>query len=681
MLPAQLLALQRLAKNLWWSWDSAATELFESIDPYRWARCNRNPCAMLQDVEPYRWKELAADSTFLAKLENVDERFAAYMTDRTWCDDAAPHVHAKNVAYFSMEFGLHESVRIYSGGLGVLAGDHVRSASDLGVPLIGIGLMYREGYFRQFIDQGEQVDVYPRSQWDRLPIELCVDADGKEVVAEFPHGDGTYTAKVWRLAVGRTYLLLLDADHDGNPAHIRELTYRLYGGGLDQRIGQEVLLGIGGVSALRAMKLDPGVYHLNEGHCAFVPLALMKEARENGLSHQDAHQQVRQRCVFTTHTPVPAGHDRFGWDRVNGVLGKWRNDQSLPEGAFMDLGRVHPGDLDEPLTMTVLALRTSAKANGVSALHGVVSREMWHDMYPGRKVEDVPIGHITNGVHPVFFAPTPSRELFDANCPDWRTRPWDADAWTGLNNVSDADIRAWRTTLRSRLVAEINRRTHKGFRDDVLTIGFARRFAPYKRGALLFSQPERLLALMEKVPFQVVFAGKAHPRDVPGKAIVREVLKWSDDRRFRDRVAFIEDYDLFTGRMLTSGADVWLNNPRRPKEASGTSGQKAALNGGLNLSVLDGWWPEGFDGKNGFEIGEVRTYDSLAEHDAADAESLYDQLENHVLPLWMEGGKTNSDAWAQAARHAVQTCGPLFNSHRMVRDYVLGAYEPLAAEQ
>ncbi|MFT6820839.1 MAG: starch phosphorylase, partial [Myxococcota bacterium] len=450
---------------------------------------------------------------------------------------------------------------------------------------------------------------------------------------------------------------------------------------LDQRIGQEVLLGIGGVSALRAMKLDPGVYHLNEGHCAFVPLALMKEARENGLSHQDAHQQVRQRCVFTTHTPVPAGHDRFGWDRVNGVLGKWRNDQSLPEGAFMDLGRVHPGDLDEPLTMTVLALRTSAKANGVSALHGVVSREMWHDMYPGRKVEDVPIGHITNGVHPVFFAPTPSRELFDANCPDWRTRPWDADAWTGLNNVSDADIRAWRTTLRSRLVAEINRRTHKGFRDDVLTIGFARRFAPYKRGALLFSQPERLLALMEKVPFQVVFAGKAHPRDVPGKAIVREVLKWSDDRRFRDRVAFIEDYDLFTGRMLTSGADVWLNNPRRPKEASGTSGQKAALNGGLNLSVLDGWWPEGFDGKNGFEIGEVRTYDSLAEHDAADAESLYDQLENHVLPLWMEGGKTNSDAWAQAARHAVQTCGPLFNSHRMVRDYVLGAYEPLAAEQ
>ncbi|MFT6161533.1 MAG: starch phosphorylase, partial [Myxococcota bacterium] len=271
---------------------------------------------MLQDVEPYRWKELAADSTFLAKLENVDERFAAYMTDRTWCDDAAPHVHAKNVAYFSMEFGLHESVRIYSGGLGVLAGDHVRSASDLGVPLIGIGLMYREGYFRQFIDQGEQVDVYPRSQWDRLPIELCVDADGKEVVAEFPHGDGTYTAKVWRLAVGRTYLLLLDADHDGNPAHIRELTYRLYGGGLDQRIGQEVLLGIGGVSALRAMKLDPGVYHLNEGHCAFVPLALMKEARENGLSHQDAHQQVRQRCVFTTHTPVPAGHDRFGWDRV-----------------------------------------------------------------------------------------------------------------------------------------------------------------------------------------------------------------------------------------------------------------------------------------------------------------------------------------------------------------------------
>ncbi len=681
MLPAPLCPLERLAKNLWWSWDSAATELFESIDPYRWARCNRNPCAMLQDVEQHRWAELAADSTFTAALADVVQRFDAYMTASTWCDDAAPHVRAKSVAYFSMEFGLHESVRIYSGGLGVLAGDHVRSASDLGVPLIGIGLMYREGYFRQFIDQGEQVDVYPKARWDRLPFEPCVDADGKHLLAEFPHGDCTYTAKIWRLAVGRTYLLLLDADHDGNPDEIRELTYRLYGGGLDQRIGQEVLLGIGGVSALRALDLDPGVYHLNEGHCAFVPLALMKEARQTGLSQQDAHQQVRQRCVFTTHTPVPAGHDRFGWDRVNGVLGKWRNEQSLPEGAFMDLGRVHPGHLDEPLTMTVLALRTSAKANGVSALHGVVSREMWHDMHPGRKVEDVPIGHITNGVHPVFFAPTPSRELFDTNCPEWRTRPWDADAWAGLDNVSDSDIRAWRTTLRTRLVAEINRRTHKGFSNDVLTIGFARRFAPYKRGALLFSQPERLLALMDKVPFQIVFAGKAHPRDVPGKAIVKEVLKWSDDRRFRDRVAFIEDYDLFTGRLLTSGADVWLNNPRRPKEASGTSGQKSALNGGLNLSVLDGWWPEGFDGKNGFEIGEVRTYDSVAEHDAADAESLYDQLENYVLPLWTQGGKTNSDAWAQAARHAVQTCGPLFNSHRMVRDYVLGAYEPLAAEQ
>ena len=676
MLPPALSSLKTLAYNLWWSWDTEATALFESIDPWRWARCNRNPVAMLQDVEPHRWEELAADATFKQNLADTLSRFHAYLSADTWCATGAPHLHKKGIAYFSMEFGLHESLRIYSGGLGVLAGDHVRSASDLGVPLLGIGLLYREGYFRQYIDQGEQVDTYPKARWDRLPITLCLDDDGEPLLVPFPMGNLTCWAKVWRLAVGRTEVLLLDADHDRNAPGVRNLTSRLYGGGLDLRIAQEVLLGIGGVNALRALGRDPALFHLNEGHCAFVPLALMKELREQGMSQDAAHMQVRQRCVFTTHTPVPAGHDRFHWDALNAVLGDWRDGQGLSEGAFMDLGRVHPGHIDEPLTMTVLALRTAAKSNGVSKLHGEVSREMWHEMYPDRKVEDVPIGHVTNGIHPIFFAATESRELFDANCPGWRERPWDDDVWAGLSDVSDAAIAEWRTALRRRLVNVVNERTHAQFRDDVLTIGFARRFAPYKRGALLFSQPERLLALMEKVPFQIVYAGKSHPHDAPGKAIVREVLKWTADRRFRDRVAFLEDYDLFTGRTLTSGCDVWLNNPRRPKEASGTSGQKASLNGGLNLSVLDGWWPEGFDGNNGFAIGDERTYDSVAEQDAADAESLYDQLENHVLPLWQ-----NRDAWAKNARHAVQTCGPLFNSHRMVRDYVLQAYEPLAAEQ
>lgn len=675
MLPAPLTALKMLAQNLWWSWDTEATELFASIDPWRWARCNRNPCALLRDVEDSRWAELAADSAFKDRLQAVVARFHQYLAADTWCATAAPAVHKGSVAYFSMEFGLHESMRIYSGGLGVLAGDHIRSASDLGVPLIGIGLLYREGYFRQFIDQGEQVDTYPRANWDRLPITLCLDADGEPLMVPFPMGTQTAWAKLWRLAIGRTELLLLDADHDRNDHGIRRLTHRLYGGGEDLRIAQEVLLGIGGVNALRALGLDPAVYHLNEGHCAFAPLALLREALLQGMSRDDAMAAVRERCVFTTHTPVPAGHDRFHWRSVDSLLGPWRREQGLEDGAYMDLGRVHPGHVDEPLNMTVLALRTSARANGVSKLHGAVSREMFAEIFPNRRPEDVPIGHVTNGVHPVFFAAPASRALFDRYCPEWRARPWDADAWAGLSDASDDEITAWRNSLRAHLVAQIRELTGKQLRDDVLTIGFARRFAPYKRGALLFSQPERLRALMDEVPFQIVYAGKAHPHDTPGKAIVRDVLKWSADRRFRDCVAFLPDHDLHTGRILTAGCDVWLNNPRRPKEASGTSGQKASLNGGLNLSVLDGWWPEGFDGDNGFAIGDERTWENTHEQDLADAESLYTQLEEHVLPLWKKGG----NAWPRNARRAVQTCGPLFNSHRMLRDYVLSAYEPLAA--
>jgi starch phosphorylase len=675
MLPPSLSALEILARNLWWSWDTDASALWATIDPWRWNEANHNPYALLKDVEAFRWEELARDATFVAQLQDVMRRFHAYLSAPTWCQEHAPAVAKGGVAYFSMEFGLHESLRIYSGGLGILAGDHVRSCSDLGVPLTGVGLLYREGYFRQVIDQGEQVHTYPRARYDRLPLQPCLDENGDPVWVPFPMGKMTCLARVWRVDVGRTKVLLLDTDHERNDHGVRRLTHHLYGGGEDLRIAQEVLLGIGGVRALRALGLNPAVYHLNEGHCAFVPFELWREARATGLTASAALQEVRSKCAFTTHTPVPAGHDRFSFYAVDTILGPWRQSQQLPDGAFMDLGRVRPGDVDEPLTMTVLALRMSAKSNGVSALHGEVSRDMWKDMWPGRKVADVPIGHVTNGVHPFFFAAPETRALFDRYVPGWRDAPWEEERWLGLDAASDAEIEAWRHALRARLVDAIAERTGKRFDPNLPILGFARRFAPYKRGAMLFSDPERLRAMVERHPFQVVYAGKSHPHDGPGKKLVSEVLKWASDRRFRDHVAFLEDHDMRTGRLLTSGSDVWLNNPRRPQEASGTSGQKAALNGGLNLSILDGWWPEGFDGTNGWAIGEAKAWADVDAQDQADARSLYEQLETGVLPLWAD-----RKGWLKAVRRAVQTCAPKFNSHRMVRDYVLGTYEPLASE-
>jgi len=420
------------------------------------------------------------------------------------------------------------------------------------------------------------------------------------------------------------------------------------------------------------------VFHLNEGHCAFVALELLKDLRSRGMDAGDAMRWIRSRTCFTTHTPVPAGHDRFYWHDVEPILGPWRSAQGLPPGTFMDLGRERPGDQDEPLCMTVLALRAASRTNGVSELHGAVSREMWRSLWPGVAVDDIPIGHVTNGVHPTFWMSIEARAMFDKHPPDWRVRPWDPEVWAGVQNIPDEELWALRNTLRGRLASFVSEREGTELDPSLLTIGFARRFAPYKRGDLLFTQPERLLAVLDR-GVQLVFSGKAHPQDVAGKAIVEQVLRWSHDSRFRNSIAFIEDYDITVGRMLTSGTDVWLNNPRRPKEASGTSGQKVPLNGGINLSVLDGWWPEAYDGTNGWAIGRAGEHESVEAHDAFDAESLYSLLENDVVPEWHKRAKGGLPTeWIQRVRRSILTCAPVFNSHRMVRDYVKGMYIPLS---
>lgn len=678
MLPSSLKLLDALAWNLWWSWDSEATALWGEIDALRWEKCHHNPVALLQDVEPQRLEELAQDATFVSRIASIHARFARYLEEPGWCAEAAPQVHQGRVAYFSMEFGLHESLRLYSGGLGVLAGDHLRSASDLGVPLIGVSLLYRQGYFRQVIDEHFQLAAYPLAHYERLPVTPCLHPDGRFVEISVPVGTHDIHARIWKLAVGRATLLLLDTDFDANNIHDRRLTHHLYGGDHAHRIRQEVLLGLGGVRALEALDATVAVYHLNEGHCAFVTLQLIANEVSRGQPLADAIASTRRRCVFTTHTPVPAGHDRFDWNLVNRTLGPWRDALGLPKGTFMDLGREEPGDWDEPLCMTVLALRTTAASNGVSALHGRVSREMWRGLWPDRQVEDVPIGHITNGVHPIFWMAAESRALFDRRVPGWREQVWSPEVWTAALEIPDEELWELRNTLRARLVGEIKRRTGQRLDPDGLTIGFARRFAPYKRGDLIFSEPERLLELFERgVPGQIVYAGKAHPRDEQGQEILASVVKWSRHRDFRDRVVFLEDYDITLGRLLTSGTDVWLNNPRRPKEASGTSGQKVVLNGGLNLSVLDGWWPEGFDGTNGFGIGEGREWENELEQDTFDAASLYAVLEQEVFPSWRDRDASGLPRhWIQRIRRSIATCAPLFSSHRMVRDYTLDLYAP-----
>lgn len=682
-LPEALAPLGALAFNLWWSWDAEATALFGGLDPMGWERVRHNPVALLQDLGVDRLTSLSEDAAFVAQVRSIHARFEAYLNEtNTWAQEQAPTLApggVGGVAYLSMEFGLHESIRIYSGGLGVLAGDHVRSASDLGLELVGVGLLYRQGYFRQLIDDGDQVTAFPKADFNRLPVRQVFNDDGTPLRIEVPHGNHSYTAQVFQLDVGRVRLLLLDADHEGNPFDHRFFTQQLYGGDGRTRVAQEVLLGVGGVRAIRAMGLRPAVFHLNEGHCAFAPVELLRERVLQGEPLGAAAEAVKRQVVFTTHTPVPAGHDRFSYYTVEEALGGYREKLGWPQGTIMDMGRVRPTDIHEPLCMTVLALKLSRSTNGVSALHGAVSREMWKDLFPlVLDTAQVPIGHVTNGVHPLFWMGPELRALFDDRLPGWRRRLSDLAYWEeSFSAVSDEDLWSVHNAQKARLAQLVSTRCRGAHLDEhALTLGFARRFAPYKRANLLFTDPDRLEALLDHdMPVRLLVSGKAHPQDLHGQALLGEILRFTRDGRFRDRVIFLEEYDMILGRALTQGCDVWLNTPRRPREASGTSGQKAALNGVLNASILDGWWPEAYDGTNGWAIGEAREYATVEEQDAADAESLYQILEHQLRPLFFHRDDRGIPrGWVEKMRRSIITCLPVFNTHRMVEDYVSGIY-------
>ena len=694
--------LWTLARNMWWSWDASAMSLFQDLDPARWEELGRNPVALLSEMPLDDLDERIGDLSLAHRINHTFRRLQEYRErSATWGDTHAGVLQRQPVAYFSAEFGIHESLPIYSGGLGVLAGDHIKSASDLGVPLVGVGLFYGQGYFRQRLDaSGWQQEEYAEVDVTRLPLEPAVGPDGEPIVPEIATRGGVLRARVWQAVVGRRTLLLLDSDVDGNTPDDRALTARLYGGDLRVRVRQELLLGIGGLKALHALGIAPGVFHLNEGHSAFAVLEAIRHCMEReGVDFETAVRQVARRTVFTTHTPVPAGHDRFPSDLIDEHLAPLRDTLGISHERLMSLGRVNPDDAGEEFCMTVLGLRISRRANAVSSLHGDVTRHMWTGLWGDRPEEDVPIGHITNGIHvPSWLAPQ-MQQLYDRHLPSDVARE-DAlpEISAGIENVSDGALWETHVALKIRLLDAVRRQVLRdaarrgepavvleqlshALSPDALTIGFARRVATYKRASLFLRDPDRLASLVNdpQRPIQFVIAGKGHPRDEPAKGVLRHIHELSRDSRFIGKLVFLEDYDISLGRQLVQGVDVWLNNPRRPQEASGTSGQKVLLNGGLNLSVLDGWWAEAYDGTNGFAIGVGETHTSPEAHDRRDGEELLRVLSDEVVPLFYDRDPDGVPrAWTARMKRAIHTLGWRFNADRMVMDYVRLCYLPAA---
>lgn len=691
-----------LARNLWWTWHPEVINLFRELDPIRWRQLDHNPIALLQEFTPARLAARASEMVLYSRINYAYRRLKEYLADtKTWASTHAGVLGARPVAYFSAEFGLHESIPIYSGGLGVLSGDHIKSASGLGIPLVAVGLFYDQGYFKQHLDMnGYQVEEYIDIKVENLPMEPALAPNGEPVTISIPTRHGNLLAKVWLIHVGRIKLYLLDSNVDGNTPEDRELTSRLYGGDERTRIRQELLLGVGGVRALKALNIVPGAYHLNEGHSAFVPLEVIRQRMESeGVSFHDAMHEVARQTVFTTHTPVPAGHDRFNEALVEEHLGPLREQLGISHEQLMGLGRVEPSAASEPFCMTVLALKLSRYANAVSNLHGRITRRMWANLWPWRSEDDVPIGHITNGVHIPSWLAWQMRQLFDRHFPlGWIKRMGEPEVWQMVWNIDPGELWETHNALKTLLLSFVRRRVSRQCRrrneseevveaarnvldPNVLTIGFARRFATYKRATLLLTDPDRLARLVSSPdrPVQIIFAGKAHPKDEPGKRYVQQVANLRFDPRFRNRIVFIEDYDINVCRHMVQGVDVWLNTPRRPLEASGTSGQKAVLNGALHLSVLDGWWAEAYDGTNGFAIGSGTTHvhDHLA--DERDARALYEVLEQQVVPLFYDRDVDGLPRrWIRMMMNSISSLAWRFSAHRMVMDYTRHCYVPAA---
>lgn len=694
--------LWSLARNLWWSWDQDSANLFLDLDPARWRQLNHNPVALLGEMPLVGIERRARERVLHGRINYAYRRQQEYLqADHTWGAKHAGVLRPRPVAYFSAEFGLHESIPMYSGGLGVLAGDHIKSASDLDIPLIGVGIFYSHGYFLQRLDiDGWQHEEYLQTDVNEQAMEPAIGTNGEPVTVQIETRSGSIRAKVWRMKVGRCDLLLIDSNVEGNTPEDRNLTSHLYGGDARTRIRHEMLLGVGGFRALKAMGITAGVLHMNEGHSGFAVLeAIRNRMEDEGLSFDEAVPRVSRQVVFTTHTPVPAGHDRFDSHLIEEHLGILREKLGLSHDRLMALGRENPGNIYGEFCMTVLALKLSRRANAVSALHGEVSRAMWTGLYPGKSEDTVPIGHITNGVHvPTWLAPQMFR-LYDRHLgARWHEHGAEARIWEGIEDVDDGELWETHLSLKSRLLEFVRRRAveqaqlrseppeslrslGRVLSPDALTIGFARRFATYKRANLLLADIEMLASMVNdpKRPVQFVFAGKAHPHDEPGKRVLQQIAELMRDPKFADKFVFVEDYDINVGRHFVQGVDVWLNNPRRPLEASGTSGMKVVLNGGLNLSVLDGWWAEAYDGFNGFAIGTGRTHSNMDVHDTRDGEELYRTLREEVIPLYYQRDRDGLPrGWIKRMKRTIRTLGWRFNADRMVMDYTLKCYVPAA---
>ncbi len=699
-LPRRVRRLGEIAYNLWWTWSPEAQNLFMRLDPVLWESVNHNPVRLLRQLSRKRLAEAIADRRILDSYDRVVAAFDTYMRNNPgrdgqlpdWNGDA-PDGHPM-VAYFSFEFGLTEALPMYAGGLGVLAADHLKEASDMGLPMVGVGFLYLNGYFRQRItEDGWQEADYEHLNFNELPIIQVTDATGAPLILSVELPGRRVYFHTWKAQVGHVSLYLLDTDVAENLPKDRVLTQRLYSPDPETRINQEIVLGIGGVRVLRALGINPAVWHMNEGHSAFSTLERARELVKQGMSFAEAREHVRRTTVFTTHTPVPAGNDRFPIWQIDQQLSGFWHELGLSREAFMALGAE-----EDFFGMTPLALYMSSKANGVSKLHGQVAREMWQWLYPN---QPVPISHITNGVHTATWLARRMRRLFDEYLgPAWYDHLDDESTWRLIYEIPDDELWAVRKHLKRKLAQFMRERarakwvTHSQhpvqtiasgvlIDPNALTIGFARRFATYKRAALILRDVPRLLRLLNDParPIQIIFAGKAHPNDEPGKRLLQELYRVVKNASTAGRMVFIEDYDMNVARHLVQGVDVWLNTPRRPYEASGTSGMKAALNGAINFSVLDGWWCEAYDGKNGWAIGEDKHYSDPEQQDREDCESLFRTLEEQIIPLYYDVDEDYIPrGWLQRVKASIATIAPRFSTRRMLKQYVRDMYAPLAEQ-
>jgi len=700
-LPDALKPLEDIAHNLWYGWNWEARELFRMIDYDVWEECGHNPVWVLSKLTSKDFQRLTSDPVFMNFMENVHEKLKEYKDLPKWFDLAHSGKRKEDmcVAYFSAEYGIHESVKLYSGGLGVLSGDHCKSASDLGIPFVAVGLLYRNGYFHQYLNtDGWQQQSVPYNEFHRMPLRQVLDNEGNPLMVNVKMAERDVSVKVWEMTIGVIQLYLMDTDVITNSIEDRKITGQLYGGDTDMRLKQEIILGIAGARALLAMGKQPTVFHLNEGHPSFCALERIRQYVNSGISLKKAAEIVKKSTLFTTHTPVPAGFDVFSTEQIKKYLGPIFDETGFNINQLMGFGRENPFDESEGFAMAICGIRLSTFRNGVSALHGKVSREMFKSLWNNALEEYVPIGHVTNGVHLPTFIAENFKTLYTRYMSDaWLTKPYDFNVWNDIEKIPDSALFEAKEKQRNRLVMFARQRLKKHviksggtaseitkaddvLRSDCLTIGFARRFATYKRGYLLFMDEERLEKILNdpERPVQILIAGKAHPKDEGGKEIIKKIFHICRKPQFRDKIVFVEDYDIEVARHLAHGVDIWLNTPRRPMEASGTSGMKIAANGGLNFSILDGWWDEGYNGETGFAIGSGEQYDKEEYQDYIESMEIYDKLENEIVPLFYNRDRTGIPReWMHMMKQAVKVCAAFFNTSRMVMEYTDKFYIPL----